>query len=64
MKAFRAQHDQTLLEQAAVERDSGQFGDWIIDLGRWLYSTDHIKVHYSIEYEGVQIVGLLPPRRG
>ena len=44
-------------------RKSDQFQQWVVDLGRWLYSTDHIKVHYSIEYEGVSITQLSPGTR-
>lgn len=33
-------------------------------LGKWLFSTDHIRVVYGIEYEGVEIANLSPGTRG
>lgn len=35
-----------------------------LDVGEWLFSTDHISVRYSIEYEGVGISQLSPGTRG
>ena len=35
-----------------------------VDVGEWLSSTDHIRVQYSIEYEGVPISRLSPGTRG
>lgn len=34
------------------------------DIGSWLFSTDHIRVQYGIEYEGVPISRLSPGTRG
>src|SRR5439155_4264975 len=31
---------------------------------KWLYSTDHISIHYSVNYEGVDIRKLSPGTRG
>jgi energy-coupling factor transporter ATP-binding protein EcfA2 len=64
MESFRAANDASLLDQSAVDRNTEQYSEWVINLGRWLYSTDHIKVHYSIEYEGVPIMQLSPGTRG
>lgn len=64
MEAFRASNDDSLLAQSAVDRDSEDFQGWIIDLSRWIYSTDHVRVHYSIEYEGIPITQLSPGTRG
>jgi hypothetical protein len=47
-----------------VDRDTDEFQQWIVDFGRWLFSTDHVRVHYSIEYEGVPITQLSPGTRG
>lgn len=33
-------------------------------LGKWLFSTDHIRVVYGVEYEGVEIANLSPGTRG
>ncbi len=35
-----------------------------VDYGNWIFSTDHMKVTYSIEYEGVEIERLSPGTRG
>jgi len=64
MEAFRSEYDQSLLDQSAVERGTDEYQQWVIDLGRWLYSTDHIKIHYSIEYEDLPITQLSPGTRG
>jgi predicted ATPase len=64
METFRTDNHDSLLEQSAVDRASEGYQEWVIDLGRWLYSTDHIRVHYSIEYEGTSITQLSPGTRG
>ena len=64
MEGFRATYDKTLVEQSGVEHESDEYQQWVIDLGRWLYSTEHIRVHYVIEYEGVAITQLSPGTRG
>ena len=64
MEKFRAAYDKALIEQSAVEQGTEEAQQWFIDLGRWLYSTDHIQVRYTIEYEGVPINQLSPGTRG
>jgi len=64
MELFRKEYDRSLLEQSPFESGTAAYQQWVIDLGRWLYSTEHIKVHYSIEYEGVPITQLSPGTRG
>lgn len=64
MEEFRKQYDDRLLAQSGVERGSDEYNQWIVDLGRWLYSTDHVQVRYRIEYEGVSITELSPGTRG
>lgn len=64
MEAFRASNDESLLSQSAVDRESEDYQGWVIDLSRWIYSTDHVRVHYSIEYEGTSITQLSPGTRG
>jgi hypothetical protein len=39
-------------------------GATMLDLGRWLFSTDHISIRYSIKYEGRDIANLSPGARG
>lgn len=35
-----------------------------LDFGEWVFSTDHIRVRYGIEYEGVELERLSPGARG
>jgi ABC-type lipoprotein export system ATPase subunit len=39
-------------------------GKSILDLGQWLFSTDHISIRYAIKYEGRDIASLSPGARG
>ncbi|WP_457095227.1 TrlF family AAA-like ATPase [Mycobacteroides abscessus] len=64
MEAFRHKYYQALLDQSPVDREADEYQQWVVDLGRRLYSTDHIRVHYSIEYENVSITHLSPGTRG
>ena len=64
MEAFRTSNDESLLAQSAVDHESEDFQGWVIDLSRWIYSTDHVRVHYSIEYEGIPITQFSPGTRG
>ncbi|WCS17758.1 AAA family ATPase [Mycobacterium marinum] len=64
MEAFRASYNQALLDQSSVDREADEYQQWVVDLARYQYSTDHIRVHYSIEYDGVSITQLSPGTRG
>jgi shikimate kinase len=64
METFRIRYDKAIIDQSAVEHGTDEYQQWVIDLGRWLYSTEHIRVHYTIEYEGVAITQLSPGTRG
>lgn len=37
---------------------------WVQRIARWLYSTEHINIRYSITYEGVRVEQLSPGTRG
>lgn len=39
-------------------------GATTLDLGQWLFSTDHISIRYGIKYEGRDIANLSPGARG
>jgi energy-coupling factor transporter ATP-binding protein EcfA2 len=39
-------------------------GVTLLDLGEWLFATDHISVHYGIQYEGQGLNRLSPGTRG
>ena len=57
MEGFIAQYAGSALEALAQ-------GSTHLDFGEWLFSTDHISVRYSIQYEGVEIANLSPGARG
>jgi energy-coupling factor transporter ATP-binding protein EcfA2 len=40
------------------------YRDWLRRFAKWLYSTDHITLRYSIDYDGVDIRKLSPGTRG
>lgn len=62
---FISSHDKELLEHLPVDRsDQSAFSGWLNRLSKWLYSTDHISVSYSIKYDGVDIRQLSPGTRG
>lgn len=64
MERFRSEFDEALIQQSSATKGTTEFDQWVIDLGRWLYSTDHISVEYSIEYDDVPITQLSPGTRG
>ncbi len=65
MKRFREAYQRDLLQHAPVQRtDAPQFRAWLKRFARWLYATDHVTVHYSVEYDGVDIRKLSPGTRG
>jgi energy-coupling factor transporter ATP-binding protein EcfA2 len=57
MKAFLDQH-------AGAAVDALAQGVTPLNLGEWLFSTDHVRVQYGIQYEGVDIANLSPGTRG
>jgi len=57
MQAFLEKHASDAMDNLAQ-------GSTPLDLGEWLFSTDHISVRYSIQYEGVEIAHLSPGTRG
>ena len=64
MESFRAEYDDDLLAQSAVEPGLDEYQQWAVDIGRWLYSTEHVHVRYRIDYDGVSITELSPGTRG
>jgi len=46
--SFVPSFDQALIDQSKVERDSPDYQQWTLDIGRWLYSVDHIQVSFSL----------------
>jgi ABC-type dipeptide/oligopeptide/nickel transport system ATPase component len=65
MKSFRDSHQNDLLEQARVSKtDLNQYRLWLKQFAKWLYSTDHITISYSVRYDGTDISKLSPGTRG
>ena len=65
MKKFRSDNQDDLLEHSPVPKgDPVKFRNWLKEFAKWLYSTDHIVIHYSIDYDGVDIRKLSPGTRG
>ncbi|MDM8011862.1 MAG: AAA family ATPase [Parasphingorhabdus sp.] len=65
MHEFRATHDTILLASSRVaETDPIAHRAWLKAFAKWLYSTDHISVRYSVNYDGTDIQNLSPGTRG
>jgi len=65
MARFRESHERSLVDHAPVERsNAAAFREWAGRISSWLYGTDHIKVTYGVQYEGVDIEQLSPGTRG
>lgn len=65
MASFVSQYSKGLVEHAPIERaDRTEFRAWLTQFAHWLYSTDHLSVHYEIAYDGVEIHKLSPGTRG
>lgn len=65
MAAFRTQYQSDLLSHSPVAHtDQVEFRAWSKKFAHWLFSTDHLSIHYGIEYDGVDIRKLSPGTRG
>ncbi|MGA2637071.1 AAA family ATPase [Methylocella sp.] len=65
MAKFRETHESELIAHSPVDRSNAQaFREWGGHVSAWLYSTDHIKIAYGVQYEGVDIEQLSPGTRG
>lgn len=65
MSDFRTQYLPTLLEHANVTKSKQvEYRDWLKQFAKWLYSTDHIRLQYGIDFDGVDIRKLSPGTRG
>ncbi|RYD29300.1 MAG: hypothetical protein EOP89_00235 [Lysobacteraceae bacterium] len=65
MAAFREENQDELLEAARVPKGSpADYRTWLKSFAKWLYSTDHIQVRYSVDYDGTDIRSLSPGTRG
>jgi energy-coupling factor transporter ATP-binding protein EcfA2 len=65
MASFRDKHEQALIEHAPVKRtDRNAYAAWARNISDWLYGTLHVRVSYSLQYDGVEIEQLSPGTRG
>lgn len=65
LTVFRETHEAAILSHAIPDRsDREEYMRWASKVGAWLYDTSHIRISYSIEYDGVAIEQLSPGTRG
>jgi predicted ATPase len=65
MDTFRGNYEHAIAEQSPVDhRDRRAFTDWGYHVSEWLYGTSHIKIVYSVQYDGLDIEQLSPGTRG
>lgn len=65
MAQFRAENQDALLERSPVPKSQqADYRQWSKGFAKWLYGTEHIRIQYSIDYDGVDIRKLSPGTRG
>jgi hypothetical protein len=65
VKGFSQTYSESLRQQGNVRGDDLQARrEWDRRISRWLYSADHIRLRYRLEYDGVDIALLSPGTRG
>jgi hypothetical protein len=65
MVSFRTDHQDALLEHSPVPRsDQADYREWSKRFAKWLFSTEHIRIQYSVDYDGIDIRKLSPGTRG
>lgn len=65
MATFRQQYVSDLIAHARVGKaDQTEYRAWLKRFAQWLYSTDHITIAYSVDYDGLDIRKLSPGTRG
>jgi hypothetical protein len=65
MTRFRAENQDAFLEHSPVPKsDQIHYREWAKRFAKWLYGTEHVKIHYSINYDGLDIRKLSPGTRG
>ena len=65
MAEFRRLYQKELLDHSPVAHtEQVEFRAWSKRFAQWLFGTDHIEIHYGIEYDGVDIRKLSPGTRG
>jgi hypothetical protein len=65
IQRFSLQYSDSLRAQSRVPRnDEKAYREWEQRVARWLYSVDHMRLVYSLEYEGLDVQRLSPGTRG
>ena len=66
MATFRTKHRDKFLKGSPYDprTDLANHRRWLKDLSHWIYSTDHISVTYSLQFDGIEIERLSPGTRG
>jgi predicted ATP-dependent endonuclease of OLD family len=65
MAAFLNKYRDELLGHSPIPKaQQSDYRAWAKKFAKWLYSTDHITIRYSINYDGVDIRKLSPGTRG
>ncbi len=65
MSGFFQQNREELLGPSTIPpSELANYRDWLMRFAKWLYSTSHISLQYSIDYDGVDIRKLSPGTRG
>lgn len=59
-----AWQDELLAVANVGANDQSGYRNWLMRFAKWLFSTDHIQISYSIDYEGTDITKLSPGSRG
>lgn len=62
---FSSDHSDNLRQQQRRRGDGNESdAEWEGAVSRWLYSTDHIRLRYNLDYDGLGIERLSPGSRG
>ncbi len=56
MAKFRSDNQEALLEHSPVPKaDQANYREWSKRFAKWRYGTEHIRIQYSVDYDGVDI---------
>lgn len=65
MEAFQKEYSPELLKHSQVSKgQTAEYRSWSKRFAQWIYGTDHIAIHYSVSYDGIDIRNLSPGTRG
>lgn len=64
MTSFKDKYQDELLAASKVPKGDQGYRTWSRNFAQWLYSTEHISLRYSIDYDGTDITKLSPGTRG